>query len=170
MVGVDNVTGETELLASVVDFFKSVGLTSADIKIKVNSRKVLNAAMINAGVPNESFAPATVIVDKLDKIGAGPCVDLLQTELGLPADVASRVVEATGAETLQKFAEIAGMPKDSPEVAELAMLFDLAEGYGYADWLVFDASVVRGLAYYTGIVFEANDRAGEFRAICGGGR
>ena len=69
MVGVDNVTGEVELLASVVDFFKSVGLTSKEIKIKVNSRKVLNAAMINAGVPNESFAPATVIVDKLDKIG-----------------------------------------------------------------------------------------------------
>ena len=80
------------------------------------------------------------------------------------------MVDATGAETLEKFSEIAGMPADSPEVEELAMLFKLSEGYGYRDWLVFDASVVRGLAYYTGIVFEANDRAGEFRAIAGGGR
>ena len=53
---------------------------------------------------------------------------------------------------------------------ELKRLFQLAEDYGFGDWLVFDASVVRGLAYYTGVVFEGFDRAGELRAICGGGR
>lgn len=53
---------------------------------------------------------------------------------------------------------------------ELADLFALANAYGYADWLAFDASVVRGLAYYTGTVFEAFDRAATLRAICGGGR
>lgn len=58
------------------------------------------------------------------------------------------------------------------------MLFNLrlsdsissAESYGFRDWLVFDASVVRGLAYYTGVVFEGFDRSGQLRAICGGGR
>ncbi|XP_044964912.1 histidine--tRNA ligase, chloroplastic/mitochondrial-like [Hordeum vulgare subsp. vulgare] len=55
-------------------------------------------------------------------------------------------------------------------VADLKKLFSFAEQYGYADWICFDASVVRGLAYYTGIVFEAFDREGELRAICGGGR
>jgi histidyl-tRNA synthetase len=49
-------------------------------------------------------------------------------------------------------------------------LFKLAEEYGFGDWLQFDASVVRGLAYYTGVVFEAFDKAGELRAIAGGGR
>ena len=53
---------------------------------------------------------------------------------------------------------------------ELRTLFDLARAYGYDDWLAFDASLVRGLAYYTGIVFEAFDRGGNLRAICGGGR
>lgn len=53
---------------------------------------------------------------------------------------------------------------------ELGRLFELAEGYGYRDWLVLDTSVVRGLAYYTGTVFEGFDRAGQLRAICGGGR
>jgi histidyl-tRNA synthetase len=47
---------------------------------------------------------------------------------------------------------------------------DLCHAYGVQDWIVFDASVVRGLAYYTGIVFEAFDRQGELRAIAGGGR
>jgi histidyl-tRNA synthetase len=59
---------------------------------------------------------------------------------------------------------------DSPAVAELTQLFELASAYGISDWLAFDASVVRGLAYYTGPVFEAHDRAGDLRAVCGGGR
>lgn len=53
---------------------------------------------------------------------------------------------------------------------DLRQLFAYAEGYGYRDWLQFDPSVVRGLAYYTGIVFEAFDRKGVLRAIAGGGR
>eukprot|EP00960_Hanusia_phi_P069824 767175-Hanusia_phi.AAC.3 len=53
---------------------------------------------------------------------------------------------------------------------QLKQLMAYAEAYGFRDWLIFDASVVRGLAYYTGVVFEGFDRKGELRAICGGGR
>ena len=49
-------------------------------------------------------------------------------------------------------------------------MFSLCDSYGISDWVSFDASVVRGLAYYTGPVFEAHDKAGNLRAICGGGR
>ena len=52
---------------------------------------------------------------------------------------------------------------DSPAVKELERLWELAKAYGYEDWLVLDLSVVRGLAYYTGIVFEGFDRSGELR-------
>ena len=55
-------------------------------------------------------------------------------------------------------------------VGELEELFRLAEIAGFADALEFDISVIRGLSYYTGIVFECFDTAGEFRAIFGGGR
>ncbi|CAL5379154.1 unnamed protein product [Camellia sinensis] len=56
-------------------------------------------------------------------------------------------------------------------VADLKRLFSLAEKFGYSEWIQFDASVVRGLAYYTGTVFEKGfDREGKLRAICGGGR
>merc|ERR1712226_1712455 len=55
-------------------------------------------------------------------------------------------------------------------IRQLTKLFDLCEAYGIQDWILFDASVVRGLAYYTGVVFEAFDRRGELRAIAGGGR
>ena len=59
---------------------------------------------------------------------------------------------------------------ESVAVHQLERLFELCEAYGIEDWILFDASVVRGLAYYTGVVFEAFDRKGELRAIAGGGR
>ena len=59
---------------------------------------------------------------------------------------------------------------NSQAVKELQDLFSLCESYEIANWLSFEASVVRGLAYYTGAVFEAYDRNSELRAICGGGR
>lgn len=62
------------------------------------------------------------------------------------------------------------MGADSEGVKELRNLFSLLQSYNIQDWFVFDPTVVRGLAYYTGIVFEGFDRAGELRAICGGGR
>ena len=53
---------------------------------------------------------------------------------------------------------------------ELQTLFESIDSYGISDWVEFDASIVRGLAYYTGSVFEVYDREEKFRAICGGGR
>merc|ERR1712159_474903 len=89
--------------------------------------------------------------------------------VGLPEDTSKKIVAAMDAPSLDEFAKVAGVG-DSEEVKELRRLFELAEDYGYGDWLQFDASVVRGLAYYTGVVFEGFDKAGVLRAICGGGR
>ena len=70
--------------------------------------------------------------------------------------------------SVEAIAEVLG--PDSTAVKELNQLLSLCKAYGIEDWILFDASVVRGLAYYTGIVFEAFDRKGELRAIAGGGR
>jgi len=70
--------------------------------------------------------------------------------------------------SIDAIAEVLG--EDSSAVKQLTQLLTLCKAYGIEDWIVFDASVVRGLAYYTGIVFEAFDRKGELRAIAGGGR
>ncbi len=69
--------------------------------------------------------------------------------------------------TLSTLSDILG---DSLGVKHVSDLLELLDHYGVSDWVQFDASVVRGLAYYTGVVFEAFDRKGQFRAICGGGR
>ena len=61
-------------------------------------------------------------------------------------------------------------PASSQALADLRRLMELVDAYGFAEHVVFDASIVRGLAYYTGIVFEAFDAGRSLRSLCGGGR
>ena len=70
IVGVEEVSAEAELLSAIVMFLESVGLSAQDVKIKVSSRKVLQAVMEQNNVPIESFGAVCVIVDKLDKMPA----------------------------------------------------------------------------------------------------
>lgn len=88
--------------------------------------------------------------------------------MGLDQSVVEQLLTVLTNNSVEAISEVLG--PDSAAVKELTQLMTLAESYGIVDWIVFDASVVRGLAYYTGIVFEAFDRKGELRAIAGGGR
>lgn len=176
IIGEASISAEVELLAAVVHFFKSVGITSADVGIKVNSRKVLSCILKLYGVPDEHFAKVAVIVDKLDKIKDEATIELLvnmQEEdgkpCGLPLEAAKKIVSSLALKNIDDLRELTG-EHGKEAVDELTTLFEVAKSYGYGDWIFFDASVVRGLAYYTGIVFEGFDRKGELRAICGGGR
>lgn len=109
-----------------------------------------------------------MIIDKLDKIGPDGVKEEL-SRIGVDDKTADAILAAMASKTID---ELAALCKgvDPESVNEMRRLFDLAESYGIAEYLIFDASVVRGLAYYTGIVFECFDRRGELRAICGGGR
>jgi len=169
IVGVPGISAEVELLSAICTFFEKIGLSSKDVGLKVNSRKVLGAVTKKAGVPDNRFAETCVIIDKLDKIGAEAVQKELTEKVGLSIEVGKKLTDATTAKSLDEFAELAGVG-ESDEVKEMRRLFEMAEDYGFGDWLIFDASVVRGLAYYTGVVFEGFDRAGVLRAICGGGR
>jgi len=165
--GVEGLTAEVELLSAAVSFMTSVGLTSADVGIKLSTRSVLSELLTSLGVPDDKFASTCVLVDKLDKLPEDEVRTLLLAQ-GLPADSTQKLLSTLA---ITEFDELEkAMGADSPAVTELKTLFALAEAYGLADWLVLDLSVVRGLAYYTGTVFEGFDRSGELRAIFGGGR
>ena len=89
-------------------------------------------------------------------------------ELGLDRSVVERLTEVLTNTSIESIRNVLG--EESAAVQQLEQLFELCNAYGIEDWILFDASVVRGLAYYTGVVFEAFDRKGELRAIAGGGR
>lgn len=165
--GVAGEEADAELLSAMVTFFKKVGLTSEDVGIKVNSRLVIAEVLTELGIPPEKFAATCVLVDKLDKVPLDAIQGDLQ-ELGLDRSVVEKLTQVLTVKTVDEIKETLG--EDSPAVLQLTKLMTLCEAYGIEDWILFDASVVRGLAYYTGVVFEAFDRRGELRAIAGGGR
>ena len=165
--GSDAVQADAELLSVLVSFFQRVGLNADDLAISISSRKVLEEVLGSLGISGDAFAATCIIVDKMDKLPA-EVVEQQLSEQGLDASAISVIQSTLGLSDLDSLA--AALGEGSGAVAELATLFDLIDSYGIADWVTFDASVVRGLAYYTGPVFEAHDRGGKLRAICGGGR
>ena len=165
--GMDGVEADAELLSVLAHFFDSVGLGSEDLVIRISSRKVLEEVLGSLGIEGDTFAQTCVIVDKMDKLPAD-VIEAQLGELGLSPDAISKIRSVLGLTDLEALASALG--GGSEAVAELSALFTLCDSYGISDWVAFDASVVRGLAYYTGPVFEAHDRAGELRAIVGGGR
>jgi histidyl-tRNA synthetase len=165
--GVAGPEAEAELLAAVTTFFSRVGLGPNDVGIKISNRLLLQAVLEDLGVRPEDFAAVCILVDKLEKMPREAIASDMAA-LGLESGQVDRIVEILSLKELDAVATAIG--PDHEAITQLRALFELAEAYGYADWLQFDASLVRGLAYYTGTVFEAFDRGASLRAICGGGR
>ena len=165
--GTDEISADAELISVLVTFFRSVGLTEEDLVIKMSSRKVLEEVLGSLGLEGDIFAKTCIIVDKMDKLPADVVSEQLG-DLGLEKSAIQTIQSTLAIKEMNSLEEILG--KESAAVTELTSLFSALEAYGISGWIEFDASIVRGLAYYTGPVFEAHDRAGELRAICGGGR
>ena len=165
--GADGVEADAELISVLVHFFRSVGLSSDDLVIRVSSRKVLEEVLGSLGISGDGFSKNCFVIDKMDKL-PGDVLESQLSELGLDHDAISTIQSVLSITDLEELEVSLG--GDSEAVSELKSIFSLSESYGIGDWMELDASVVRGLAYYTGPVFEAHDRAGELRAVCGGGR
>jgi len=171
--GEPGVGAEAELIAACFQLFDAVGLDRQHVTMKVNSRALVEEALMAGPLADrpDAFAPLCVIIDKIAKIGPDAVVEQLTARDGLVAideGAARDVVAMLQAGSLDAVSQLA--PAGSPALVEIRQLFELLEAYGIADSVRFDASTVRGLAYYTGIVFEAFDSEGALRSICGGGR
>ena len=172
IVGVSSMEAEAEVISAIVDLFKLVGLTSEDVYIKVSNRKLLQSLIGTLGVADDLFPQVCVCVDKLGKVPREAlCEELVG--LGVTQDVSETIVGLVAEGTFEDY-ERALSPQEGggePEVLrEIKELLEILRARGIEDWVEFDGSIVRGLAYYSGTVFEAFDREGELRAICGGGR
>ena len=156
IIGEESVLAEVEVLGAACDALRRMGLTAADYKVHVSSRKFLGELLARSGIAADKHAQVFLALDKRGKMPDAEIAAMLKDGGLSEADVAATfaIMETTDCSA-------------SPELVEL---FRLAEVAGFADRLVFDIGVIRGLSYYTGIVFECFDTAGEFRAIFGGGR
>ncbi|MBU1131894.1 histidine--tRNA ligase [Patescibacteria group bacterium] len=167
VVGVSNPLIDAEIIELANEVFQRLGLA---VEIRINNRKILNAIMDYAGVPEENQISVIISIDKLDKIGiAGVREELLAKEMS--EEMINKVLSAisikgTNNELIEKLRDMIGDNGGISEVDD-AIKNTISSGN-----IVFSPSLARGLAYYTGNVFEVylKDRSRLSSAICAGGR
>lgn len=156
MIGAESPEADAELVAICAAFFQSVGLKPGQVVILVNDRKLTTKLLTKFGVEEQHFNPALKLIDRYDKLPFEDWV-VYGEEIGL----SQKTIEMLKESLDQKNGW-----KDSPK---LVRFYDALRNLGVNDFVHFDPKIVRGLDYYTGIVFEAYDVEGG-RAIMGGGR
>lgn len=170
ILGEADVLADAELLAAAIEIVRATGLDSTQVRARVSDRRVLAAIFRHLGVPERTLTPVYEVVDKLEREPRERLEQRLE-KLGLePAaiDGIFAAVQLRGIEALDSaFGAVSSVRE---RVAELTAYHQHLEDLGVAGYVDVDLSVVRGLAYYTGIVFELWDARRELRAICGGGR
>jgi histidyl-tRNA synthetase len=173
-VGSRSVTVEAEMLALVSEVFTTLGFR--DFTIRINHRGLLDALMDSARVPAERRVAALTAMDKLDKIG----------QAGVRAELEKAGLEAASTELLMQAIGITGAPGAVVEALRplvgdnttgAAAVQDLDECFGYLAAMgvspqhyAFDISVVRGLSYYTGIIYETVAAGAPVGSLASGGR
>src|SRR6184192_1437337 len=148
IVGESDLAADIELVALCIDVLRAFGLTENDFVVRISDREFWTDFLRERDVPADRWDE---FLQTIDKFGREPREKTAQ-KLGNLADPVFATLKSAG------------------KSEKLGKLVDALHGGGLADFVAIDIGIVRGLAYYTGIVFEVFDRAGKFRAIAGGGR
>ena len=156
IIGEESTLAEVEVIGTAIDALRLMDLKDEDFKVHVSSRAYLGKLLSESGIAPERHAQVFLALDKRGKMPDSEIAAMLSD-----GGLSEQEIESTF-----KIMDT----KDYSSCEELSNLFHLAEIAGFAQCLEFDISVIRGLSYYTGIVFECFDTKGEFRAIFGGGR
>jgi histidyl-tRNA synthetase len=148
IIGETDLAADIELVALCIDILRGFGFTENDLVVRISDREFWTDFFRDKKVPAERWETLLQAIDK-----------------------SARESREKTAEKLGDLADpIFAMLKSGGKSARLEQIIDGLRARGLADFVAIDVGIVRGLAYYTGIVFEAFDRAGKFRAIAGGGR
>ena len=166
---------DAELLALVIDMLREFGLSSDDVRVRLSDRRLLNAVLRALHHPDDRIPSIYAVLDKLDRTPRELSVEkLIATGCTPPqVDELLTLIEATKNSGVAALADVL---RDADGAARLAVMQETLAmtesliGTAVAPWARLDLTIVRGLAYYTGLVFEVFDAKGELRAICGGGR
>lgn len=172
ILGGDAVKSDAEILSMVATFLEQVNLTPDEVGVKVSHRGLLQGVFESIGVPSDQMEVAFNLVDKIEKLSREDFVESLTSTLGIDAAQVEKILAFTDVKSISDLSKIA-IDSDlwRTSVTNITEIFDLLAGYGIDRWFQFDASIVRGLSYYTGIVFEGFFKLGTLKkALLGGGR
>src|SRR5437868_2178056 len=148
IIGESSAQADAELIALAIDVVRTFGFSAGDFVVRISDREFWTELLKVEGVPPARWEDTLQAIDKSEREPRTKT----RERLGGLAEPIFEILEKGG------------------ESAKLNAIIDNLKARGLSDFATIDVGIVRGLAYYTGVVFEVFDRAGEFRAIAGGGR
>ncbi len=170
VIGEPGPLADAEVIAAAIDIMRELGLGHDAVRVRMSDRHVIRALLLAAGVDEGLLGAAYTAIDKIDREDRGKSADRL-TAAGINSAAVDRVFEIGGLRGLESTLTALSDVRGGDEVGEnLAACHSALASMGLRDFLDVDLSIVRGLAYYTGIVYELFDAKRSLRAICGGGR
>ncbi|MBT3194325.1 MAG: histidine--tRNA ligase [Verrucomicrobia bacterium] len=167
VIGESSVSAEAEVIATAAGAMSRLGLTGKHYQIRFSSRALLSELLLKLGIEAAHHAATFLALDKRGKITDEAIKTLLENE-GVSPEAIPTIFALLEVETLEQARDMLGA--ETPAYQDVLAFLETLDAYGIADLMSFDISVIRGLSYYTGIVFEAFDTSEGLRAIFGGGR
>ena len=170
LFGTSDLAADAELLACAIDMLRAFGLEKEHFVARVSDRRLLNALLVHIGVDEVALTAVYAVIDKIDRQTTAESADRLLKAVGNSA-IATLVWKVVTEMSLPQLRTAFGSAATvGPLLDEMTAYFAYLDALGVGEFARLDLKIVRGLAYYTGIVFELFDTSGEFRAIAGGGR
>ncbi|MCY4730981.1 histidine--tRNA ligase [Natronomonas gomsonensis] len=167
--GVSDPEADAEILAAAADVLTELGLTAEDFEFRVSHRDILGG-LLESLDSDVDIADAIRAVDKSQKIDDAEYHELL-VEAGLTREEAESFDAVLATDDLDDLVEFAGTDRVASAVENLRAVLDAADDFGADEFCTVSLETARGLDYYTGVVFECFDTAGEVsRSVFGGGR
>lgn len=174
LIGDGSAAADAEVIACCVGLLESLGLRPGDVRVRYSHREVLGSMLASMGLEGDEAAAAFVLLDRRDKL-ADDELEAMAFEFGLSerAEFLQFLKRPRGRSDFDSL--VAYLPDDAQAsgaaLAEPLRAFENElEAAGVAEWCDLDLNIARGLAYYTGMVFEVYEASGAERAIAGGGR
>ncbi|MEM9347371.1 MAG: histidine--tRNA ligase [Planctomycetota bacterium] len=170
MLGEAGPIADAEVIAVACDLLRELGVGPERVKVKLSHREVVRQVLTSLGVPDDKMNDAFTLLDAKDKLPSDVFGEKAKA-LGL-GDEQVRRFDAMCSQTyavgeIGKLRDAAGI---DDALEDLVAIDQTLAGFGLSGWCVYDLGIVRGLAYYTGTVFELHVTTGKERALGGGGR
>jgi histidyl-tRNA synthetase len=161
---------DAEIIAAAVDILRSLGFGPDAIRVRLSDRRVVQALLADAGVTADQLPLAYAAIDKVEREPRAVLADRLGAA-GFSASAVERALDIGGLRGRAAVESALSAVRGGEDTGEpLLACASALEAMDLGAFVEFDLSIVRGLAYYTGVVFELFDTGKSLRAICGGGR
>lgn len=170
IIGTDDVLADAEIIFTTIDYLMYVGLKPDDVVVKISSRKLLSAVLKSLGIPDKDLDAMYTLLDKKAKLPSDTFKQILNEKVN-DKEASDKIIDFMETKEVSEIKKVININDEIEQALdELALNKHYLNEMGVSDFCRFDAGIVRGLAYYTGIVFEVCSADEELRAICGGGR